>query len=87
MFNEEEKKAFPRPKPDTSPSKREETIRKHQEQVAPLREKRAKRTRQGGSWRLIGGKLVPNEDDRAKGKPVADEAAPKKWAPLEDVGE
>jgi hypothetical protein len=76
MFSKEDKEAFPRPKPDNSPSKKAATISKHEAQVAPLREKRANRTRKGGSWRLIGGKLVPNEDDCRKGKPVEEEKKP-----------
>lgn len=72
MFSEEDKKRFPKPKPDNSPSKRVKTISEHEVLVAPLREKRAERTRQGGSWLLIEGKLVPNEDDRRKGKPVVE---------------
>ena len=83
MFNKEEKEAFPRPKPDTSPSKKAKTIAAHEAHVAPLKEKRAGRTMQGGSWRLIGGKLVPNEDDPRKGKPVD----PPKEEQLEAAGE
>ncbi len=83
MPSEEDKKRFPKPKPDDSPLKRAKMIADHEAIVAPLREKRVKRTREGGSWLLVGGKLVPNEDDPRKGKPVDEPVS--KVEPLEKV--